>query len=49
MTDLDLSLVMIDEIGNIKDAVFYNQLESKCGAVVHTGDQSGKTQKTEET
>jgi stress response protein SCP2 len=26
--DLDATVVMIDEIGNIKDAVFYNQITS---------------------
>jgi stress response protein SCP2 len=26
--DLDATVVMIDEVGNIKDAVFYNQTRS---------------------
>ena len=42
ITDLDLSCVMVDEIGNIKDAVFFNQLASKCGAIVHAGDRRGQ-------
>ena len=36
--DLDGSLVMISEIGETKDAVFYNQLVSKCGSITHSGD-----------
>ena len=36
--DLDGSLVMISEIGETKDAVFYNQLISKCGSITHSGD-----------
>ena len=38
--DLDATIVMIDELGEIVDAVYYNQLKSKCGAVKHSGDQS---------
>jgi len=34
---------MIDEMGSIKDAVFYNKLNSDCGAITHSGDnQHGK-------
>lgn len=34
---------MLDELGEIKDAVFYKELISKCGAVQHSGDsRSGK-------
>jgi len=36
--DLDATIVMIDEIGEIKDAVFYNELNSKCGSIIHSGD-----------
>jgi stress response protein SCP2 len=31
--DLDATLIMIDEVGNIKDAVFYNKVQSDCGAI----------------
>ena len=37
--DLDTTVVMIDDVGNIKDAVFYNKLTSDCGAIVHSGDK----------
>jgi len=34
---------MIDEMGIVKDAVFYNKLNSDCGAIIHSGDnQDGK-------
>jgi len=34
---------MIDEIGHIKDAVFFGKLRSDCGSIVHSGDeQEGK-------
>jgi len=36
--DLDATVVMIDEMGVIKDAVFYNKLNSDCGAITHSGD-----------
>ena len=36
--DLDATVVMIDEMGSIKDAVFYNKLNSDCGAITHSGD-----------
>ena len=39
---------MIDEIGNIKDAIFFNQLESKCGAIVHAGDRRGTIDESSE-
>ena len=29
---------MIDEVGKVKDAVFYNKLDSECGSVTHSGD-----------
>ena len=36
--DLDATVVMIDEVGNFKDAVFYNKVKSDCGAITHSGD-----------
>jgi stress response protein SCP2 len=36
--DLDATVVMIDEVGNIKDAVFYNKMQSDCGSIMHSGD-----------
>ena len=36
--DLDATVVMIDEVGNIKDSVFYNQTVSQCSAIIHSGD-----------
>lgn len=36
--DLDASCVMFDDHGNNTDTVWFRQLKSKCGAVVHTGD-----------
>ena len=30
---------MIDEMGVVKDAVFYNKLQSDCQAIKHSGDQ----------
>ena len=36
--DLDATVVMIDEVGNIKDAVFYNKMHSDCGSITHSGD-----------
>jgi len=29
---------LIDDIGAVKDAVFYNKLNSDCGAITHSGD-----------
>ena len=37
-TDLDATVVMINDIGVIKDAVYYNKLESDCKSIVHSGD-----------
>ena len=35
---------MIDEVGNIKDAVYYNQMTSTCRAITHSGDcKDGRT------
>lgn len=36
--DLDASCIMLDEQGNIVDTVWFRQLKSKDGSVVHTGD-----------
>jgi tellurium resistance protein TerD len=39
--DLDASLFMVQENGKVRgdaDFIFYNQLKSSCGAIVHTGD-----------
>ena len=31
-------MVLINDLGSISDAVYYNQLVSKCGAISHSGD-----------
>ncbi|WP_017445411.1 TerD family protein [Gayadomonas joobiniege] len=36
--DLDASLLMLDANAGVVDKVWFRQLKSKCGAVVHTGD-----------
>lgn len=36
--DLDASCVVFDEAGNMIDAVWFRQLQSKDGSIVHTGD-----------
>lgn len=39
--DLDASLFMVQDNGKVRgdaDFIFYNQLQSACGSVVHTGD-----------
>ena len=36
--DLDASAVLFDANGNAVDAVWFRQLKSKCGSLVHTGD-----------
>ncbi|MBX4132954.1 tellurium resistance TerZ family protein [Frischella sp. Ac48] len=36
--DLDASCVMIDVMGNVLDSVWFDNLESECGSVIHTGD-----------
>lgn len=41
--DLDASAFLVGENGNVKrdeDFIFYNQLVSTCGSVIHTGDDS---------
>lgn len=43
--DLDATVVLINDVGSIADAVYYNQLVSKCGAITHSGDcKDGKTE-----
>ena len=36
--DLDASCIMFDEQGNLVDAIWFRQLKSKDGSIVHTGD-----------
>ena len=36
--DLDASCVLFDESGNMVDVVWFRQLKSKDGSIVHTGD-----------
>ena len=36
--DLDATVVMLDDLGQIVDAVYYNKLVSDCGGLVHSGD-----------
>lgn len=39
--DLDASVFMLNESGKVRspsDFIFYNQLQSTCGSVLHTGD-----------
>jgi len=36
--DLDASCVMFDRAGDVVDTVWFKQLKSRCGALVHTGD-----------
>jgi tellurium resistance protein TerZ len=36
--DLDASCVLFDESGNMLDAVWFRQLRSRDGSIVHTGD-----------
>ncbi|ADJ28861.1 TerD family protein [Nitrosococcus watsonii] len=36
--DLDASCVLFDESGNVLDAVWFRQLQSKDGSITHTGD-----------
>lgn len=41
---------MIDEVGQVKDACYFNKLRSDCGSIVHSGDQvSGDRQGFDET
>lgn len=39
--DLDASCVMLDENNNVTDQVWFSQLRSKCGSILHTGDDTG--------
>ena len=34
---------MIDDVGNIVDAVYYNKLVSDCGSVIHSGDNEDRS------
>lgn len=36
--DLDASIGMFDAQGNLVDTVWFRQLKSKCGSIVHSGD-----------
>jgi tellurium resistance protein TerZ len=37
--DLDASCFVFDAFGNVLDVVYYNQMSSRDGAVVHSGDE----------
>lgn len=36
--DLDAGCVLMDSAGNALDTIWFRQLKSKCGSVIHTGD-----------
>jgi stress response protein SCP2 len=36
--DLDCQCVLLNDLGQVEDAVYYNQQKSKCGNVQHSGD-----------
>jgi tellurium resistance protein TerZ len=36
--DLDASCILFDEAGNVLDTVWFRQLKSKDGSIIHTGD-----------
>ncbi|OTA20204.1 tellurium resistance protein TerZ [Xenorhabdus beddingii] len=36
--DLDASCILLDQSGNAIDTVWFGQLKSKCGSILHTGD-----------
>ncbi|MGR6034487.1 MAG: TerD family protein [Candidatus Nitrosoglobus sp.] len=36
--DLDASCILFDEAGNVLDTVWFRQLQSKDGSIIHTGD-----------
>lgn len=36
--DLDASCILLDRSGNTIDTIWFRQLKSKCGSVIHTGD-----------
>ena len=38
--DLDSSILLLDSSGLVIDQVFYNQLSSEDGSVVHSGDNT---------
>ena len=39
IADLDATVVLIDEVGKVADACYYNKQRSDCNSVVHSGDQ----------
>lgn len=41
--DIDLQAVIVDHSGTIIDAVYYNRLETKDGALIHSGDEKTGT------
>ena len=50
IVDLDATVVMIDEVGKIADACYYNKQRSDCNSIVHSGDQvSGEKEGYDET
>lgn len=36
--DLDASCILLNKYGNVLDTIWFGQLKSRCGAVVHSGD-----------
>ncbi|ENV9333994.1 TerD family protein [Klebsiella aerogenes] len=36
--DLDASCILLNKNGNVLDTIWFGQLKSRCGAVVHSGD-----------
>ena len=38
--DLDASIIMLDKDGRLVDQVFFNQLRSKDGSIIHSGDNT---------
>lgn len=36
--DLDASCILLDKSGNVLDTIWFGELKSRCGAVVHSGD-----------
>ena len=50
VVDLDATVVMIDEIGKVVDACYYNKQRSDCNSVIHSGDQTtGENEGMDET
>lgn len=46
--DLDLSCVMYDDENERLDTIWYAQLQSKCGGVRHTGDETADSKEGDE-